>query len=239
MSRDETFTERATAGVGRLSAAEQRVTRFFRENREEVLVASASALAAKVGTSDATVIRAAKALGYSGLDDLRRGVAAELRRSLSPAARLARTLDALRNDDTAFGLTIDIHLRALEGLRRDIGARLFETAIDRLAQARRVVVFGIGPSSALADYFAIQLGRFGIEAASLAQTGLLLADGLLRLGSGDVVVILAYGRIYRELEVLLRHAGRVGLARILLTDTLGVVLRPRPRTSESDLVEFC
>src|SRR3954469_18049889 len=92
MDQRHTFADRAAATMHQLSAAERTVVQFFRQNREEVLVASAATLAAKIGTSDATVIRTAQALGYSGLDDLRRQLADELRVSLSPAARMARTL---------------------------------------------------------------------------------------------------------------------------------------------------
>src|SRR4051794_31463361 len=91
MDQRRSFAGRAAAAAN-LSAAEQAVVRFFEENREEVLVASAATLAAKIGTSDATVIRATRAIGYAGLDDLRRHLADELRLSLSPAARLTRTL---------------------------------------------------------------------------------------------------------------------------------------------------
>jgi len=201
------------------------VVRFFQENREEVLVGSAASLAAKIGTSDATVIRATQALGYSGLDELRRDIADELRMSLSPAARLTRTLGAVKGDAaSALGVVIDIHVQALEKLRRDVSAAQFEAAIELLAKARRIVVFGIGPSSALADYFAIQLGRFGIETISLTQTGLLLADGLNRLKPGDLIVALAYGRVYQEIQTLLSQANRLQLPKMLLTDTLAPTL---------------
>jgi DNA-binding MurR/RpiR family transcriptional regulator len=225
MKQRGAFADRVAAAVHRLSAAEQAVVRFFQANREEVLLASAAALAAKIGTSDATVIRAAKALGYSGLDDLRRELANELRTSLSPAARLTRTLEAVKGDaGSALGVMIDIHVHALEQLRKSVSAAEFKTAVGLLAKARRVVVFGIGPSSALADYFAIQLGRFGVESASVTQTGLLAADGLHRLKKGDLVIALAYSRTYREIEVLLAEAKRRGAAAILLTDSLGGVL---------------
>src|SRR5436189_5762457 len=92
MNRPPTFDQRVTTALQRLSPAEVQVARFFQANREEVLVASASALASRIGTSDATVIRATKALGYAGLAALRQQLAAELRSSLSPASRLARTL---------------------------------------------------------------------------------------------------------------------------------------------------
>ena len=92
MRKHLTFDEVATTSLPQLSPAEIQVVQYFRENREEVMVASAAILASRIGTSDATVIRAVKALGYSGLDALRQDLAAELRRNLSPASRLARTL---------------------------------------------------------------------------------------------------------------------------------------------------
>jgi len=228
MSQKTAFADRAAASSNKLRAAERQVLEFFEKNREEVLVASAAELARKIGTSDATVIRTAKALGFAGLDALRRQLAAELRVSLSPAARLTRTLGSVRNNSaSAMGLSVDIHIQSLERLHRDISLELFEAAIGRLVAARRVFIFGIGPSSALADYFAIQLRRFGFEAGSLTQTGLLLADDLHRLRKGDVVVILAYGRIYPEFDALLRRANALAVPIILLTDTLGVTLHRR------------
>jgi DNA-binding MurR/RpiR family transcriptional regulator len=221
-----TFAQRLIGAAGKLSAGEADVANFFRDNREEVLVASAVELAAKIGTSDATVIRAAKALGFSGLDELRRQLAAELRMSLSPAARLARTLGSVRNA-SPLALTVNVHLEALEQLQNEISPELFEAAIKLLSSANRVFVFGLGPSSALANYFVIQLQRFGHEAASLTHTGLLLADGLHRLRKGDVLVVLAYSRIYQELDALLRRADELAIPVVLLTDTLGPILHSR------------
>jgi DNA-binding MurR/RpiR family transcriptional regulator len=222
------FDERVNVCWQRISAAEQRVARFFRENREEVLIAPASALAEQAGTSDATVIRTAKALGFAGMAELRRSLAAELRENLSPADRLARTLSAVGDDLTAaFDLTLEIHHKALTALRRGITPEAFRIAVEHLVAATRVVIFGIGPSSALANYFAIQLGRFGIEAQSLTQTGLLFADDLQKLRTGDLLLIFAYSRVYRELAALLGQAERRGVTSILFTDTLGAQLRDR------------
>lgn len=222
------FQERVESCLGKLSPAEQRVARVFRDNREEVLFASAAALAAKADTSDATVVRATRALGFSGMEDLRRTLAAEMRESLSPAVRLAETLREVGGDPAAaFELTLDIHVDSIEKLRRDVTPAMFKRAVELLDGARRVVVFGLGPSSAMAGYFAIQLERIGLEASSFTQAGILSADELARLRSGDCVVVLAYGRIYRELAALLGEADRLGLERILLTDTLAEALRGR------------
>jgi DNA-binding MurR/RpiR family transcriptional regulator len=128
---------------------------------------------------------------------------------------------------SAFDLTLATHQQALEKLRRDISPALFKAAVDRLATARRVMVFGIGPSAAIAEYFAFQLNRFGIAAGCLSETGQSLADGLHRLRRGDLLVLLAYTRPTPELNALLGRADELGMAKILLSDSLGAVLAGR------------
>ena len=222
------FQERVAGNFERLSPAERAVARFFQDNREEVMVASAQALAARIGTSDATVVRTTRALGYAGMEAMRRDLAAELRASLAPASRMARTLgDTGADPKSAFDLTIATHQHALETLRREISPALFKAAVDRLAAARRVMVFGIGPSAAIVQYLAFQLNRFGIAAGCLSETGQSLADGLHRLRCGDLLVLLAYTRPTPELEALLDRADQLGMAKILLSDSLGTVLAGR------------
>jgi DNA-binding MurR/RpiR family transcriptional regulator len=117
--KNVTFAERLAGTAGKLSTTEANVASFFRDNREEVLVASAVELARKIGTSDATVIRSAQALGFSGLDELRRQLAADLRMSLSHAARLTRTPDSVGNEGVSpLGLAVNIHIQSLERLQR-------------------------------------------------------------------------------------------------------------------------
>jgi DNA-binding MurR/RpiR family transcriptional regulator len=222
------FHNRVDACLEHISPAEQCVARFFQDNREEVLIASASALAQQTGTSDATVVRTVKALGFAGMEELRRTLARELKENLSPASRMARTLSEVGDNlEAALDVTLDIHQKSLEDLRRDITPDDFRHAVHSIVGARRTFIFGIGPSSAMADYFMVQLGRFGIDALSLTQTGLLLADGLQKLREGDLLILFAYGRVYRELDVLLDQADRCGVAKILFSDSLGPKLRDR------------
>ncbi len=228
MNSPTLFKDQVEACIGGISPAEQSVARFFMENREEVLIASASALAKQIGTSDATVVRTVKAIGFTGMEELRRTLARELRENLSPASRVAQTLNQVGDDlEAAFRVTLDIHQESLESLRRNITPNDFSNTIRSIANARRIFIFGIGPSSAMANYFVTQLERFGIEAIGLTQTGVLLADGLQKLKQNDLLIIFAYGRVYRELTALLDQADRCGVEKILISDTLGPKLRNR------------
>lgn len=228
MTRPSTFNDRLSATFDALSPAEKTVARFFQENREEVLIASATSMAAQAGCSDATVVRTAKALGFSGLEDMRRTLARDIRDGISPASRMARTICEVGDDlGSALQLTLDINQSSLEELRRDITPELFENVVGEIMNARRITIFGIGPSSAMAQYLSIGLGRLGLETISLTQTGLLLADKIQHFREGDLLVIFAYGRVYRELAVLLDQADQRAMPSILISDTLGSKLHHR------------
>lgn len=223
-----TLDDRIATNMDRLRPAERRVALYFQRNREKVLFASAAALADDAGTSDATVIRATRAMGYAGLADLRRSLAQEMRRDVTLTDRLESTLATVEEGSGgAFGITLDIHTQAIDRLRQDITPDLFARAVDAVTAAARVFVFGIGPSGAMADYFAIQLCRLGVSASAMTRTGLLLADDLHKLRAGDLVVILAYGRVYREVSALVGHTAAIAVPVMLITDTLGSALRDR------------
>jgi DNA-binding MurR/RpiR family transcriptional regulator len=223
-----TLEQRVSSSLDQMSPAEQRVARAFLENREEVLFASAASLAQKAGTSDATVVRTTKTLGFAGMDELRQTIAAELKQGASLSARVNETLREVGDDlNVALRLTLDIHAQSIEMIRHEISGATFSRAVKLLGTARRVVLFGIGPSSALASYFAIQLNRFGLDAACLIRTGLLFADDLRQLRSSDVLFVMAYSHVYRELAVLLDEADRKSIKKILVTDSLSGQLRER------------
>jgi DNA-binding MurR/RpiR family transcriptional regulator len=219
------LNERLRSQSAKLSPQAYKVALYFAGHREEVLVSSAAELAEKARTSDATVVRTAQALGYSGLGELRLEFARDLRKDLSPATRVEKTLAEIAADpgDT-LSATISQHADALHTLQRAVSAEIFEQAVDSLIRAERAAIFGIGPSSAIADYLSIQLRRFGRDAFVLKNTGLLLADDMLRLRERDLVLIFAYGRIYPELKALLGRAKDLRLDRVLVTDTLGARL---------------
>ncbi|OWT68835.1 MULTISPECIES: MurR/RpiR family transcriptional regulator [unclassified Achromobacter] len=118
-------------------------------------------------------------------------------------------------------------LDTLMTLRDQTDHRDFRRVVELLATSTRVAVFGIGPSNAIARYFAVQLGRFGCQALSLGRTGLLFADDLHALRPGDAVVVLAYDRVYAEIELLLAETKRLKIPAVLITDSLKAKLQGR------------
>ena len=224
MQKPRTFEDRVLDVIETLAPAEQRIARFFIEQKQAALLNSAAQIAQLAGTSDATVVRTARNLGFESLSALRAALLEELTGTPSPGTRMQRTLaetggrsgDALRH-------VVAMHTQALDVLRREEFAISFERCVDILAKAARRHVFGIGPSGAMADYASLQFNRIGLPTNPLSASGIALADRLLWIGKGDVVLVMAYAPLYREVEVLLDHAGKHGVPVILISDDLGLL----------------
>jgi DNA-binding MurR/RpiR family transcriptional regulator len=180
---------------------------------------SAAALAAQLGTSDATVVRTAKALGYSGLADLRRAMATQ---ATDPPLRerLRRTLEQASPDEL-LAAAIDRHLGALDALSRDVSPRQFQDAVGVIARCKRVVWRGVGPSAHLASYAEMLSRRIGKPSAALVHTGTSFADELLTIAPDDAIVVFAYGRLQSHVRVLIDRAAELEVPVVLVTDTLG------------------
>jgi DNA-binding MurR/RpiR family transcriptional regulator len=216
----ETFAARAVRLRGSLGAAGQRVADFIAQKPAAVLAGCALDLAASTDTSDATVIRTVQALGYAGLADLKQALAASLDRNATPADDLRRTLEDLGDDAMeALDTVVAAHAEALETLHSPAFREQLSGALPVLHAAGRIVVFGIGPSAALARYVTVLIARAGQRSKCLDATGITLADQLLDLRPDDVVLALAYGRPYREVTALFAEARRLRLPIVLISET--------------------
>jgi DNA-binding MurR/RpiR family transcriptional regulator len=202
-----------------LGATGRRVAKFIDQNRQVVLASSAAALGAHIGTSDATVLRTIQALGFAGLADLKRAILNSLGTVSTPADNMRRTLvDLERTTGKALDGILQAHSEGLDVLRSEKCRAEMAASVRLLDGADRIVVFGIGPSAALATYVSLSLARSGRRSRTINATGSMLADQLLDLHAGDVMLILAYGRVYREVKAVFAEARALGLTTVLVTE---------------------
>ncbi len=218
MAETGSFSQQAARNSQAMTAAERRVVAYISANRESAIMASAVVLARAAKTSDATVIRTAKRLGFGGLEGMRHALAMDLRSDLTLAERLSSSLAEVDGKPASI-LTkiVAIQRAALDGMEAGIAPAEFEAFLTQICGAGRKLVFGIGPSGHLAGYFAQQLVRLGADALALGNTGLKFADDLVQMRAGDVVIALAYDRPYPEITALFDRAIELGIPRLLIT----------------------
>jgi DNA-binding MurR/RpiR family transcriptional regulator len=214
----DSYPDRVRDRRDALAPAERRVADMLLALEPEAMLLSAAALADQLGTSDATIVRTAKSLGYDGLAAMRRAIAAS---GDNPALgeRLRRTIEHTAGDDF-FTTTVRDHLSAVETLTHNVSPPAFRAAVSVLARAERVVWRGVGPSAHLAAYGQLITERIGKPSRALVHTGTSFADELLTVGPGDAVVLFAYGRLQSHVRVLVARAELLDVPVVLVTDSL-------------------
>jgi DNA-binding MurR/RpiR family transcriptional regulator len=94
--------------------------------------------------------------------------------------------------------------------------------------ARRLYIFGRGNAEALALMMAKRFRRFGRDVHLLTGDARSLAEGVLGMGPGDVLLVYALRRAPRPYAALADHARAAGVPVIAISDTLGPMLVPAP-----------
>jgi DNA-binding MurR/RpiR family transcriptional regulator len=214
-----TFPERVAEMGPSMSPVSRRIAEHLLRAGPEVVLLSAAELADELGTSDASIIRTAKALGYGGLADLRRAISASPR-DPSLEERLRRSLAEGEASESILHSSIGHHVASLDGLARRVRPELFQLAVDVLAGAERIHWSGTGPSAAVAEYGATLGSRLGRPSAVVRGSGTQLADELLGIRSGDAMVVLSYGRTNSRVRVLVDRCEELAVPVVLITDAV-------------------
>lgn len=217
---EDRLTAQLNAHEEKMPPAMLRVAHYLNRNRVAILTHSAAELAAMIGTSDATVIRTVQALGFQGLAELRQSIAAGIGKSSAPLQHMRQTVDEVGgNGPAAADIVIDTHAESLAKMREPKAREQIHKAVALLKAASRIVIYAAGPSRPLAEYLRILMGRHGQPAKVIGQGGLGLADELLDLTEHDGLLILSYGKPYKEVLLVASEAAVAGAPMVLVTDS--------------------
>ncbi|MCF6523105.1 MurR/RpiR family transcriptional regulator [Streptomyces sp. JJ36] len=174
-------------------------------------------LAERTGTSEATVVRTSRLLGYPGYRDLRlalAGLAAQQESGAAPSV----TADIAVDDPLSEVVAKLAHdeQQTLADTAAGLDTGQVEAAVGALAGARRIDVYGAGASSLVGQDLAQKLLRIGLVAHAHADPHLAVTNAV-QLRAGDVALAITHsGRTVDVIEPL-RVAFDHGATTIALT----------------------
>jgi len=204
-----------------LTKSEKRIATFLRRNQDEAAFLAASEISDRLNISEATVVRFARKLDFASYPAMRTVLQDNFRARVTHSTRLKGRLNELREVGDIFEkLTvseIDYLTQALETVDRDA---LMKSA-KLLSSARRIFVFGLGPSNSLVDLMEIRLKRFGRDVVPLKSAGREILDSLISMTAEDVCFVISFFDTNPALNLLMEYTGETGCQVILLTDTQG------------------
>jgi DNA-binding MurR/RpiR family transcriptional regulator len=205
---------RIHAHLPSLQAAETRVARVVLEQPNVVIYKSASEVGELASTSSATVIRCAQKMGFKGFHDLKLALAHEL-----AVFEQARSDGARTAADPRSAVLVEITRAGAESVR-DAGALVdaetFDAAVTAIAEARRVLFFGVGTSAPLCHDAAYRFSAIGVLAEAPADVHVQHVQARL-LSDEDVAVIVSHTGSTRETLAAALAARDAGATTVAIT----------------------
>ncbi|KND36892.1 MurR/RpiR family transcriptional regulator [Streptomyces acidiscabies] len=174
-------------------------------------------LAERTGTSEATVVRTARVLGYPGYRDLRLALAGLAAHQQSGRAPVLTTDISV---DDPIGDVVTKLAHAEQQTLADTAAGLdtvqLGAAVSAAASARRVDVYGVGASGLVAQDLVQKFLRIGIVAHAHSDPHLAVTNAV-QLRGGDVAVAITHSGSTGDVIEPLRVAFERGATTIAIT----------------------
>ncbi|WP_275790982.1 MurR/RpiR family transcriptional regulator [Pararhizobium gei] len=165
-----------------MTQALQRVAHYALEDPQAVLYKSITELADDARSSEASVMRFCRDLGFTGFQNFKLALAQELatqQQSNAPAS----------NGDPVRDL-IETARMALDETERLLDRRNIETVAAELLKARHIEIFGVAASAITAQYLEYKLARLGLQ-SHIARDAHLATMAAATSSSSDVYFLVS------------------------------------------------
>lgn len=199
-----------------LTPAAARIATLIVEDPAQVARSTISELSALAGTSESTIVRTARALGFAGYPELRLALAVSASRQ-DPRPDLSSGITPDDSTASVIGKLVHTETQAV----RDTAAQLDPEALDAAARAvcdsRQLHIAGIWASGLVAQDLQQKLARIGRSCHAHVDSQSALASAVL-LGPGDVFLAVSHSGESRDILEPLRRAAAVGATTVVLTN---------------------
>ncbi len=202
-----------------LPPAERRVATRVIEDPEGVANSTITELAQLCGTSETTVIRFCRAIGFAGYPELRLTLATEAGRAQSAAGGRVVGSD-IAPDDTLEEVVEKVTFadaRAVEETAAQLDIEALRQVVETIVAARRVDVYGVGASAFVALDFQQKLHRIGRTCFAWSDAHIMLTSAAV-LEPGDVAVGISHSGTTAETIDALAEARKRGGVTVALTN---------------------
>lgn len=180
--------------------------------------ASANEVATGSSVDATTVVRTARALGFSGWPDLRQELRSRYLASLN-ATQVLTEHEGRSSDPIVDALRSDIDSLTLASRTVDVAA--VRAVASSIASARRTIVIASGAFSGPA-YQLVHVAAFmGLDIQFVQRGGTTLVNALARLGVDDCLVTVNFWRLLREIHDAMAVAHDAGVTTCTITDLHG------------------
>lgn len=198
----------------KLKGSAQKVAQFILNAPRETINLTITELGVQAGVSDASIVRFAQALGYSGFHALKLGLAEDL---VSPMWLVHE--DVKEDDSPAHAVqkAMTAGMRSLEDTVRILESPVLEAAIQALCNAGQIEIFASGNSIPLAMDLNFRLTKIGLRSRFAIDPTIQEMYASLT-GAADVAVGISHTGSSKDTVYALQLAKERGAQTICITN---------------------
>jgi len=200
--------------LGELTKSECSVAEFIMENQDKIIYLCITELADLTDTSEATIIRMCKKLGYKGFQELKIEVAREL---VDPIAKINENLLPDDSPEEIISKTFSSTINTLTASKCVLDADEFAKAGDAILKAHRILIFGLGNSASVAADVQHKLLRAGLLATAYTDNHLQMIAAS-SISANDVVIGISHSGSSKDIVEAMAFAKSLGATTICITN---------------------
>lgn len=146
--------------TGSMTPALERIAQYVLHNADQVIYQTVIEVADAAGSSEASVVRFCRDLGFQGFQDFKLALASDLVTSPVILPKQEKPTSAQSTADYVYNTARQV----LDETRRLMNVDLLEEVVERILKARRIDFYGVGNAGTTAQDFAQKLQRLGCAA---------------------------------------------------------------------------
>jgi DNA-binding MurR/RpiR family transcriptional regulator len=214
--RAQTASHHLTERIEQLSVKRQEIIRPILEHPREFVLLSVRALATRLGTDPATIVRIVRGLGFDSYREFQHHLH---ERSLAFATSLD-TMQTTGRDGMPGYIreSLEQDLKNLQGLKNSLDARRLVGLAKRLYGARRILLLAGDLATYLANYFEYQISVVGLPVFAATSSGR-IAHLVRTVNKQDLVVAISFRRGLRQTVEGAQQARERGAYCVGIADT--------------------
>lgn len=202
-----------------LPKRQRKITDFIVSNLNDVVFNSISELANKIGTSEATLVRYSRNLGYNGFAEFKQALFDYYKTYFSILGRINRTIQEIPKQQSTFAEMIQKEIELLMVTKESVNNDSFHIAVKELCKARTIFIIGNDLNVSVMDDLSLRLSRFRLRTIEASLSSRNLFEKLLFMSEKDVAIIFDFYRPSVDFTKLIEYINSKQVPVILITDS--------------------
>ncbi|MCP8616139.1 MurR/RpiR family transcriptional regulator [Salirhabdus salicampi] len=205
--------------VPSMSKSQEKIATYILENPTNVPFLTVRKLAQLTNVSEATIVRFATFIGYTGFPEFQQAMQDSLQKQLTTTERLQMSSKVYNDQNRSIFDLFQDDMDNIQDTIRSLDVSSFQKAVDVLLHARKVYILANRSAMSLGIFMDYYL-RIVLDNVENVTSYELISERFYNLDKEDVVIGISFPRYTKSTVQSFAYAKQRGATTICLTDNL-------------------